>query len=145
MRLFLKPRLFLNDDLFLAFLHVPLVLCLFLQGELFAECVCLSVLALLHESLKHLLVLQECSTRLKSKRSIKIAFVIFTKLQKLLHVGLLKSFQVSLAALNKLLFVLIPVTIEVTNVLLLLLKQLIHFDIVLCEDLAASLVVLLVP
>ena len=67
MSLLLKPSLLLDHELLLAILHVPLVLTLFLLSKLFTQGMRLSVLALLHETLKDLLVLQERCTRLKSK------------------------------------------------------------------------------
>lgn len=58
--------------------------------------------------------------------------------------SLLKGLQVSLARLNDMLLVSVPVALEITDVLFLLLEQFIHFDIVLGQDGTTSLVVLLV-
>ena len=58
--------------------------------------------------------------------------------------GLLQGFQVGLAALNELLFVFVPVAVEVSDVLLPLLQQLVHFDVVLSQDGTSPLVVFLV-
>lgn len=58
--------------------------------------------------------------------------------------SLLKGLQVSLARLNDMLLVSVPVALEITDVLFLLLKQFVHFDIVLGQDGTTSLVVLLV-
>jgi len=59
-------------------------------------------------------------------------------------VSLLQGIQVLLARLHQLLFVFVPVTLEFTNVLLLLLEQLVHLNIVLGKDGTALLVVFLV-
>lgn len=58
--------------------------------------------------------------------------------------SLLEGLQVSLARLNDMLLVSVPVALEITDVLFLLLEQFIHFDIVLGQDGTTSLVVLLV-
>ena len=65
-------------------------------------------------------------------------------MHQLLHVRLLKGFQVCLAAFDELLFMLVPVAFEVSQVLLLLLEEFVHLDVVLGQNLTAALTVLLV-
>mmetsp|Transcript_16848 Transcript_16848/g.20002 ORF Transcript_16848/g.20002 Transcript_16848/m.20002 type:complete len:121 (+) Transcript_16848:526-888(+) len=104
----------------------------------------LGVLALFDESFEDLLILEQRGTGLESERLIQIALELLPLLDQLLLVRLLKGFQVSLAALDELFLVLVPVAIEVTNVFLLLLQQFVHFDIVLGQNGASTLVVFLV-
>ena len=91
----------------------------------------LSVLALLNEPLKDLLVLEELRGLLEAEGLVQLALVVLAQLDQLGHVRLLQRFQVSLAGLYELLLVFVPVAFEVAQVLLLLLQQLVHFDVVL--------------
>ena len=144
MRLLFEPGLLLDDEFFLPLVEVLLAFDLFLLGELFAEGMSLGVLALFDESFEDLLILEQRGTGLESERLIQIALELLPLLDQLLLVRLLKGFQVSLAALDELFLVLVPVAIEVTNVFLLLLQQFVHFDIVLGQNGASTLVVFLV-
>jgi len=130
--------------LLLAVLQILVALNLLLRLELFAQTVCLRVLALLDKALEDLLVLQQGRRRLESVSAVQVLVKFVAKLHQLLHVRLIKSFQVSLAALNQLLLVFIPVALEVSQVFVLLLQELVHLDVVLGQDLAAALAVLLV-
>ena len=58
--------------------------------------------------------------------------------------SLLKGLQVSLARLNDMLLVSVPIALEITDVILALLKQLVHLNVILGQDRASSFVVLLV-
>lgn len=58
--------------------------------------------------------------------------------------GLLEGFQIGLTRGHKLLLMLVPVALEITDVILALLKQLVHLNVILGQDRASSFVVLLV-
>jgi len=97
MSLFLKPGLLLDNHLLLAILQVLLALDVLNVLELFSECVRLRILSLINEALEHFLVLQQGSARLEPEGFVKLELIVLPQLQKHRHVGLLKSFQVSLA------------------------------------------------
>ena len=129
--LFLQPGLFLDNKLLLALLKVLLVLNLLLPSELLAQGMSLRVLPLLYKSFKDLLVLEELSGLLEAEGLVQLALVVLAQLDQLSHVRLLQRFQVSLAGIYELLLVFVPVAFEVAQVLLLLLQQLVHFNVVL--------------
>jgi hypothetical protein len=73
-RLLLQPLLLRNYQLLLAHLKILLVLGRLDLGEVFAQGVRLSVLALLHEPLEDLLVLQELGAWLEAEAAVEVAF-----------------------------------------------------------------------
>ena len=82
---------------------------------------------------------------LEAEGLVKVALKVFSRFDQLSHVGLLQGFQVGLAGLDKLFLMFVPVPLKVPYVLLFLLEQLVHLDVVLSENRTASLVILLVP
>ena len=58
--------------------------------------------------------------------------------------GTFKGLQVGLARCYQLLFVLVPIALEIAQMLLLRLQQLIHLDIILRQDRTPPLIVLLI-
>ena len=58
--------------------------------------------------------------------------------------GLFQGVQVSRAGLDKLLLMIVPVPFESPYVLFFLLEQLVHLNVVLCQDCTATLIILLV-
>lgn len=91
----------------------------------------LCILSLIDEALEYLLVLEQGSAGLEPKCLIKLALIVLSELQKHLHVGLLEGFQIGLTRGHELLLMLVPVALEITDVILALLKQLVHLNVIL--------------
>ena len=80
MDLLLQPCLLLNNEFLLALLHVLLMLGLFLPCELFTQGVSLRILALLNESFKDLLVLEQLGGLLEPESLVKLSLEILSQL-----------------------------------------------------------------
>ena len=75
---------------------------------------------------------------------VQSLFKLASKLFKLLDLGLFQSLDVCLGARGELLLMLVPVCLELLQMLLLLPKKLAHFDVVGIEQGRAALIVLLI-
>lgn len=79
MDLLLQPCLLLNNELLLALLQVLLMLSLFLTCEFFTQGMSLSILALLNEPFKDLLVLEQLGGLFEPESLVKLSLVILSQ------------------------------------------------------------------